>query len=124
MATRSSTCKLGCPLHGLAFASPPGPGSSDAAAAPACTILVGGGGGAGKHGVFNKLMAAEWDAQEASVTQAAILSTGDQPAYRLAFHPGDARLVCAFAGGLRIFDVRSCARTHRADAVADDDGRA
>ena len=54
---------------------------------------------------MNKLVEAKWDSAAVEIEESCVLTTGSTPAYRLVYHPKDKILVCAFATGLKLYDV-------------------
>eukprot|EP01018_Ginkgo_biloba_P036414 Gb_05819 [translate_table: standard] len=69
-------------------------------------LILGGGGGDGRTGVKNALVAARYDFDTCSLSEAVhTFYTDDDPPYRMAVHPVRDGIICSFSNGCRWFEL-------------------
>ncbi|KAH7289149.1 hypothetical protein KP509_31G060200 [Ceratopteris richardii] len=69
-------------------------------------VIFGGGGGDGATGITNNLLLARFDYDSNTLFEAMhILSTKDDPPYRMAVHPTGHGVVCSFTQSCRLFEM-------------------
>jgi prolactin regulatory element-binding protein len=73
-------------------------------------VILAGGGGNGRTGVPNSLLLARYDFSRFALSRAFHdFSTGCDPPYRLAMHPGGRVFVCSLENGCRLFTLKKAA---------------
>ncbi|MCO5551889.1 hypothetical protein L7F22_005395 [Adiantum nelumboides] len=69
-------------------------------------VILGGGGGDGGTGITNNLLLACFDHNTDTLSEAVhLLSTEDDPPYRMAVHPTGHGIVCSFTQSCRLFEM-------------------
>lgn len=69
-------------------------------------VILGGGGGDGNTGIRNSLLLARYDHPAESLSEAVhVLSTEDDPPYRMAVHPTGHGIACSFTRSCRLFEM-------------------
>uniref|UniRef100_A0A0D6R2I9 Uncharacterized protein n=1 Tax=Araucaria cunninghamii TaxID=56994 RepID=A0A0D6R2I9_ARACU len=71
-------------------------------------LILGGGGGGGRTGVKNALALARYDVESDVLSESVhLFDTDDDPPYRMAVHPVEEIIICAFSNGCRGFKLNS-----------------
>lgn len=81
-------------------------GKAHGPAADTSFVILGGGGGVGETGITNSLVLARFNHSTDTLSEAVhVLSTEDDPPYRMAVHPTGHGIACSFTRSCRLFEM-------------------